>query len=120
MDYQTSCAIFNYSFKLDGYYFNVVQIADSKFDIKINSFFFKDLKEAEEQGILNKNPKGDKEDNLDNEEDLNEDNNNDDEEDNINNNNYNYDNANKKYGYNNKQNDSEEDDDNNNEKGLID
>ena len=116
VDYKTSCAIFNYSFKLDGYYFNVVQIEDSKFDIKINSFFFKELKEADEHGILNKEPK---EDNLDNEENLNEDNNNDDEDESINNN-YNYDNDHKKYGYNNKQNYNEEDDDNNNEKDLID
>ena len=96
----------------------MVQIEDSKFDIKINSFFFKELKEADEHGILNKEPK---EDNLDNEENLNEDNNNDDEDESINNNNnYNYNNDHKKYGYNNKQNYNEEDDDNNNEKDLID
>ena len=77
VDYKTSCAIFNYSFKLDGYYFNVVQIADGKFDLKINSFFFKELKEAEEQGELNN--KGDKT----NEENLDEDEN--EEENNINN-----------------------------------
>ena len=81
VDYKTSCAIFNYSFKLDGYYFNIVQIADGKFDLKINSFFFKELKEAEEQGELNN--KGDKT----NEENLDEDEN--EEENNINN--YKYD-----------------------------
>ena len=90
VDYKTSCAIFNYSFKLDGYYFNVVQIADGKFDLKINSFFFKELKEAEEQGELNN--KGDKT----NEENLDEDEN--EEENNINNiNNYKYDNNKRPY-----------------------
>ena len=109
VDYKTSCAIFNYSFKLDGYYFNVVQIADGKFDLKINSFFFKELKEAEEQGELNN--KGDKT----NEENLDEDEN--EEENNINN--YKYDNNKKKYGYdNNKQNENEGGD--NDEGGLID
>ena len=114
VDYKTSCAIFNYSFKLDGYYFNIVQIADGKFDLKINSFFFKELKEAEEQGELNN--KGDKT----NEENLDEDEN--EEENNINNiNNYKYDNNKKKYGYNNnniKQNENEGGD--NDEGGLID
>ena len=110
VDYKTSCAIFNYSFKLDGYYFNVVQIADGKFDLKINSFFFKELKEAEEQGELNN--KGDKT----NEENLDEDEN--EEENNINN--YKYDSKNKKYGYNEKENDNEEEDNNEGGKGLID
>ena len=109
VDYKTSCAIFNYSFKLDGYYFNIVQIADGKFDLKINSFFFKELKEAEEQGELNN--KGDKT----NEENLDEDEN--EEENNINN--YKYDKNKKKYGYdNNKQNENEGGD--NDEGGLID
>ena len=110
VDYKTSCAIFNYSFKLDGYYFNVVQIADGKFDLKINSFFFKELKEAEEQGELNN--KGDKT----NEENLDEDEN--EEENNINH--YKYDSKNKKYGYNEKENDNEEEDNNEGGKGLID
>ena len=111
VDYKTSCAIFNYSFKLDNYYFNVVQIADGKFDIKINSFFFKELIEAEENGELNKvtgnnNKKEYNEDNYE------------DEMDNINNNNnYKYDDKNKKYGYN--DDDYQENDDNNAE-GLID
>ena len=109
VDYKTSCAIFNYSFKLDGYHFNIVQISDGKFDLKINSFFFKELKEAEEQGELNN--KGDKT----NEENLDEDEN--EEENNINN--YKYDNNKKKYGYdNNKQNENEGGD--NDEGGLID
>ena len=112
VDYKTSCAIFNYSFKLDGYYFNIVQIADGKFDLKINSFFFKELKEAEEQGELNN--KGDKT----NEENLDEDEN--EEENNINN--YKYDNDKKKYGYNNnnKQNENEDEDNDEGGKGLID
>ena len=36
----------------------MVQIEDGKFDLKINSFFFKDLIEAEEQGVLNHKEKG--------------------------------------------------------------
>ena len=47
-----SCAIFNYSFKLNGYYFNLVQISDSNYDLKINNFFFKDLMAYEESGEL--------------------------------------------------------------------
>ncbi len=82
VDYKTSCAIFNYSFKLDGYYFNVVQIQDGKFELKINSFTFTELKEAEEQGLLNKNDNKAEEENLDEYDD--------DNDNNINNNNNNY------------------------------
>ena len=77
VDYKTSCAIFNYSFKYDGYYFNIVQIADGKFELKINSFTFTELKEAEEQGLLNKNENKAEEENLDE---------NGDDDNNINNN----------------------------------
>ena len=117
IDYKTSCAIFNYSFKLDGYYFNVVQIEDGKFDLKINSFFFKELKEAEEQGLLNSNNEGNKinEENLDVDNDENEDN----EEYNINNG-YKYKNSNNQNNYNESNNEEEEVDDNTQEKGLID
>ena len=51
-----SIAIFNYSFQLDSYYFNLVQLNDSEFDLKINSFFFKDIMECEESGKLKKHP----------------------------------------------------------------
>ena len=47
-----SVAIFNYSFKLNGYFFNLVQISDSNFDLKINDFFFKDIMAYEESGEL--------------------------------------------------------------------
>ena len=47
-----SCAIFNYSFKLNGYFINLVQLSDSVFDLKINDFFFKDLMAYEESGEL--------------------------------------------------------------------
>ena len=47
-----SVAIFNYSFKLNGYYINLVQISDGDFDLKINNFFFKDLMAYEESGEL--------------------------------------------------------------------
>ena len=111
VDYKTSCAIFNYSFKLDGYYFNVVQIQDGKFELKINSFTFTELKEAEEQGLLNKNDNRAEEENLDE---------NDDENDN-NINNYKYNNEKKKYGYNDEGNEDDDNDENNDAgKGLID
>ena len=112
VDYKTSCAIFNYSFKLDGYYFNIVQIADGKFELKINSFTFTELKEAEEQGLLNKNENKAEEENLDE---------NGDDDNNINNNNYYYNNEKKKYSYNNN-NENEDDDNERNEdgQGLID
>ncbi len=89
-------AVFNYSFKLDDHFFNVVQIDGGKFDLKINSFFFKDLIEAEEQGVLNHKGKG----SNNNEE---EDEGNDEEIKNINNNQYKYNKVNKKYEYNNKE-----------------
>ena len=101
VDYKTSCAIFNYSFKLDGYHFNVVQIEDGKFEIKINSFFFKDLREAEEQGTLNNNADKTNEENLDE----------NDDDNNIDN----------KENENNDEEDEEDGEDNNfNGKGLID
>ena len=105
VDYKTSCAIFNYSFKISNYYFNLVQIGDGKFDLKINSFFFKDLKEAEEQGLLKHY------ENNNNDYNNNDYNNNEDNDDY-----YNKDKINNKNNYN-----EENDDDNYNpEKGLID
>jgi len=112
VDYKTSCAIFNYSFKLDGYYFNVVQIQDGKFELKINSFTFTELKEAEEQGLLNKNDNKAEEENLDEYDD--------DNDNNINNNNYKYNNEKKKYGYNDEGNEDDHDENNDAGKGLID
>ena len=113
VDYKTSCAIFNYSFKLDGYYFNVVQIQDGKFELKINSFTFTELKEAEEQGLLNKNDNKAEEENLDQYDD--------DNDNNINNNNnYKYNNEKKKYGYNDEGNEDDHDENNDAGKGLID
>ena len=112
VDYKTSCAIFNYSFKLDGYYFNVVQIQDGKFELKINSFTFTELKEAEEQGLLNKNDNKAEEENLDEYDD--------DNDNNINNNNYKYNNEKKKYGYNDEGNEDDDDENNDAGKGLID
>ena len=111
VDYKTSCAIFNYSFKLDGYYFNVVQIQDGKFELKINSFTFTELKEAEEQGLLNKNDNKAEEENLDEYDDDNDNNNN--------NNNYKYNNEKKKYGYNDEGNEDDHDENNDAGKGLI-
>ena len=111
VDYKTSCAIFNYSFKLDGYYFNVVQIQDGKFELKINSFTFTELKEAEEQGLLNKNDNKAEEENLDEY---------DDDNDNNINNNYKYNNEKKKYGYNDEGNEDDHDENNDAGKGLID
>ena len=105
VDYKTSCAIFNYSFKISNYYFNLVQIGDGKFDLKINSFFFKDLKEAEEQGLLKHY------ENNNNDYNNNDYNNNEDNDDY-----YNKNKINNKNNYN-----EENDDDNYNpEKGLID
>lgn len=54
-----SIAVFNYSFQLDSYYFNLVQVSDTKYDIKINSFFFDELKKAEISGQLNRPKKED-------------------------------------------------------------
>ena len=113
VDYKTSCAIFNYSFKLDGYYFNVVQIQDGKFELKINSFTFTELKEAEEQGLLNKNDNKAEEENLDEYDDDN------DNNINNNNNNYKYNNEKKKYGYNDEGNEDDDDENNDAGKGLI-
>ena len=56
-----SIAIFNYSFQLDSYYFNLVQINDNKFDLKINDIFFNEIMEAEESGDLHKIRKEEKE-----------------------------------------------------------
>ena len=72
--------------KLDTKYTKVEETLNenlSKFDLKINSFFFKDLIEAEEQGVLNHKGKG----SNNNEE---EDEGNDEEIKNINNNQYKY------------------------------
>ena len=88
----------------------MVQIEDGKFDLKINSFFFKDLIEAEEQGVLNHKEK--EYDN--NKEEVVVDN--DDENKNIIHNNYiKHDNVNQKYDYNN-----EEENDYKKGDGLID
>ena len=51
VDIQNSCAIFNYSFQLSSYYFNVVQL-DDKYDIKINNNYFKDIIQYEISGDL--------------------------------------------------------------------
>ena len=45
-----SYAVFNCTFKIDKYFFNLVQISDSNYDLKINGFFFKDLMEYEMSG----------------------------------------------------------------------
>ena len=55
-----SIAVFNYSFKLDSYYFNLVQINDSKYDLKINDNFFHDIMEAENSGELKEKIKAEK------------------------------------------------------------
>ena len=52
-----SIAVFNYSFQLDSYYFNLIQINDTKFDLKINDVLFSEIMEAEESGSLKKNKK---------------------------------------------------------------
>ena len=52
-----SIAVFNYSFQLDSYYFNLVQLSDSEYDLKINDIFFKDIMIAEESGELKINTK---------------------------------------------------------------
>ena len=52
-----SIAVFNYSFQLDSYYFNLVQLDDSKYDLKINDIFFEEIKRCEESGELKKLPK---------------------------------------------------------------
>ncbi len=91
VDNKNSVAVFNYSFKLEPYYFNLVQINDSKFDIKINDCSFEDLKSAELSGELKKPKK-----NVKREEDDDDDEDNShkkkgykyNQENNINNNNY--------------------------------
>ncbi len=91
VDNKNSVAVFNYSFKLEPYYFNLVQINDSKFDIKINDCSFEDLKSAELSGELKKHKKNDK---REEEDDDDEDNSHKkkgykyNQENNINNNNY--------------------------------
>ncbi len=57
---KNSVAVFNYSFQLDSHYFNLVQINDSKYDIKINDILFSDLKEAELSGNIKKPQKKEK------------------------------------------------------------
>ena len=49
-----SIAVFNYSFQLDSYYFNLIQLNDNKFDLKINDILFSEIMEAEEYGELKK------------------------------------------------------------------
>ena len=71
VDNKNSVAVFNYSFKLEPYYFNLVQINDSKFDIKINDCSFEDLKSAELSGELKKHKKNVKrEEDDDDDEDI--------------------------------------------------
>ena len=92
VDNKNSVAVFNYSFKLEPYYFNLVQINDSKFDIKINDCSFEDLKSAELSGELKKPKKNVKREEDDDDDD--EDNSHKkkgykyNQENNINNNNY--------------------------------
>jgi len=54
-----SVAVFNYSFQLDGYYFNLVQIGNSDYDLKINGTFFKEIMEAERSGDFKPSKKED-------------------------------------------------------------
>ena len=54
-----SVAVFNYSFQLDGYYFNLVQISNSDYDLKINGTFFKEIMEAERSGDFKPSKKED-------------------------------------------------------------
>jgi len=49
-----SIAIFNYSFKIEPYYFNLVQLSDTEFDLKINDIFYKEIMKEEEEGNLQK------------------------------------------------------------------
>ena len=49
-----SIAVFNYSFQLDSYYFNLIQLNDNQFDLKINDILFSEIMEAEENGDLKK------------------------------------------------------------------
>lgn len=63
-----SCAIFNYSFQLDSYFFNLVQLNDIDYDIKINNNFFHDIVKYEISGEL-KRAKIERESKKDNSED---------------------------------------------------
>ena len=45
-----SIAVFNYSFQLDSYYFNLVQINSTDYDLKINGHFFKEIMADEKAG----------------------------------------------------------------------
>ena len=102
-----SVAIFNYSFQLDSYYFNLVQLSDSEYDLKINDIFFKEIMKAEKSGELKKIKKN-----------INEEKEKDDEEeetDELNNQ------PKKIYNYNNyKKNDNDNDNDDDKGKDLID
>ena len=49
-----SIAVFNYSFQLDSYFFNLIQLNDNQFDLKINDILFSEIMEAEENGDLEK------------------------------------------------------------------
>ena len=52
-----SCAVFNYSFQLDSYYFNLVQLKDDDYDIRINNNYFQDIIKYEQSGELEKSKK---------------------------------------------------------------
>ena len=58
-DYKDSIAVFNYSFDLDSHSFNLVQLSDGNYDIKIDGIFFSDLKQAELSDRLKKPQKND-------------------------------------------------------------
>ena len=51
---ENNCAIFNYSFQLDSYFFNLVQLTDTEYDLKINNIFFKEIINYEISGELKK------------------------------------------------------------------
>ena len=84
-----SIAVFNYSFQLDSYYFNLVQLSDSEYDLKINDIFFKEIMIAEESGELKKNKKNIKKEEEDDDEE--------EETDKFNNNSKNINNYNNNY-----------------------
>jgi hypothetical protein len=54
-----SVAVFNYSFQLDGYYFNLVQTGSTEYDLKINGIFFKEIMAAEKSGDFKPSKKED-------------------------------------------------------------
>ena len=58
-DYKDSIAVFNYSFDLDSHSFNLVQLSDGNYDIKIDGIFFNELKQAELSDRLKKPQKND-------------------------------------------------------------